>query len=563
MRKLLLIIQELIIVNCILGMIAFLSITVQAKGRVLDEPMAKEITGIGNYGIENPSKPIIDEAWQGNYVYFGEYDMDNDGKKEPVKYRVLSKCTTDFSGNDSTVKTMLLDCDNVFLPDGDKGMIFHELNYAVDDSKWNNSILREYLNNDFLTSSFSLQEQAAIANSVKENVAESDGDACDFQPQRWTALSGDKIFLLDAREVRNESYGYSNEQWGADNRGKICIQKPTMWEWWLRSEEEYPTLPENEGMGAGVIASKAVGCLFVNEYCGVSPVLNVRLSDILMVSIVEGTAGQTGAAYKLTLIDPAMKIRPEQSTNAQSEEQVTVPYRLTGADIDNATWVSVLFTKKDILTADGYYDAGEAIYIPNVDQDGKAVFSIPEEYRNKECGTDYHVYLIAENVNGEKETDYAKGMDPNRVMTEEEARKQLEEDIRNRFPDEIVDIILENHGTLTQNQLDALVALRFNNTAFTIKKSQEFMEVLKEKDYLDEEIRRKIASQFMTYSLQNDKRLEGLVKRSAAEAIVFLENNYLTEYDDLYSDPDVIEIYRNFLIKYEVDNLDEYLEYLE
>ena len=156
-----------------------------------------------------------------------------------------------------------------------------------------------------------------------------------------------------------------------------------------------------------------------------------------------------------------------------------------------------------------------------------------------------------------------KGMDPIYTMTEEEARKQLEEDIRNRFPSDIVNVILENHGTLTQNQLDALVALGFNNTAFTIKKSQEFMEVLKEKDYLDEEIRRKIASQFMTYSLQNDERLRGLVKRSAAEAIVFLENNYLTEYDDLYSDPDVIEIYRNFLIKYEVDNLEEYLEYLE
>lgn len=407
MRKLLLIIQELIIVNCILGMFVFLSITVQAKGRVLDEPMAKEITGIGNYGIENPSKPIIDEAWQGNYVYFGEYDMDNDGKKEPVKYRVLSKCTTDFSGNDSTVKTMLLDCDNVFLPDGDKGMIFHELNYAVDDSKWNNSILREYLNNDFLTSSFSLQEQAAIANSVKENVAESDGDVCDIQPQRWTALSGDKIFLLDAREVRNESYGYSDEQWGGDNRKKFCIQRQENWSWWLRSEEEHPTLPENDGMCAGAISRRVVICFFVNEYCGVSPVLNVRLSDVLMVSIVEGTAGQTGAAYKLTLINPAMEIRPEQSTSAQSEEQVTVPYRLTGADIDNATWVSVLFTKKDILTADGYYDAGEAIYIPNAGQDGKAVFSIPEEYRNKECGTDYHVYLIAENVNGEKETDYA------------------------------------------------------------------------------------------------------------------------------------------------------------
>ena len=100
----------------------------------------------------------------------------------------------------------------------------------------------------------------------------------------------------------------------------------------------------------------------------------------------------------------------------------------------------------------------------------------------------------------------------------------------------------ENHGTLTQNQLDALVALRFNNTAFTIKKSQEFMEVLKRRDYLDEEIRRKIASQFMTYSLQNDKRLEGLVKEVQQKHNSVLENNYLTEYDDLYSDPDV---YRN------------------
>ena len=107
-------------------------------------------------------------------------------------------------------------------------------------------------------------------------------------------------------------------------------------------------------------------------------------------------------------------------------------------------------------------------------------------------------------------------MDPNRVMTEEEARKQLEEDIRNRFPSDIVNVILENHGTLTQNQLDALVALGFNNGKFTPARSPKFTEVLKEKDYLDEEIRRIIASQFMTYSLQNDKRLGGLVKRSAA-----------------------------------------------
>ena len=80
-------------------------------------------------------------------------------------------------------------------------------------------------------------------------------------------------------------------------------------------------------------------------------------------------------------------------------------------------------------------------------------------------------------------------MDPIYTMTEEEARKQLEEDIRNRFPSDIVNVILENHGTLTQNQLDALVALGFNNGKFTPARSPKFTEVLKEKDYFDEEIR--------------------------------------------------------------------------
>ena len=95
---------------------------------------------------------------------------------------------------------------------------------------------------------------------------------------------------------------------GVETTGKnFCIQRQENWSWWLRSEEEHPTLPENDGMCAGAISRRVVICFFVNEYCGVSPVLNVRLSDVLMVSIVEGTAGQTGAAYKLTLINPAME----------------------------------------------------------------------------------------------------------------------------------------------------------------------------------------------------------------------------------------------------------------
>ena len=60
--------------------------------------------GIGS--IKKPKEPTsADDAWTGNYVYFGEY------KGNPVKYRVLSPNTTMFSQeiNGEKSHTMLLD----------------------------------------------------------------------------------------------------------------------------------------------------------------------------------------------------------------------------------------------------------------------------------------------------------------------------------------------------------------------------------------------------------------------------------------------------------------------
>ncbi len=43
--------------------------------------------------------------------------------------------------------------------------------------------------------------------------------------------------MLDAREVRNESYGYSDEQWGGDNRKNFAYKDKENWSWWLRSKK--------------------------------------------------------------------------------------------------------------------------------------------------------------------------------------------------------------------------------------------------------------------------------------------------------------------------------------
>ena len=146
------------------------------------------------------------------------------------------------------------------------------------------------------------------------------------------------------------------------------------------------------------------------------------------------------------------------------------------------------------------------------------------------------------------------------VMTETEATEVLEKDIISHFPSDIIDEVLKVHGPLTQNQLDALVALRFNNIAFTVIKSPNFTRILVNEDYSQEDVKQAIVNEFMTYKLQGDDILPGLVIRSTAEAILFLENDYFTDYDDLYSNPEVLKKYKDFLTKYGREDMIKYFE---
>ncbi len=157
---------------------------------------------------------------------------------------------------------------------------------------------------------------------------------------------------------------------------------------------------------------------------------------------------------------------------------------------------------------------------------------------------------------GEDKAKYTKDY----VMTEEEALTVLEKDIKNNFPSDIMEKVLDVHGPVTQNQLDALVALRFNNAYFNVDDSPNFTKILVNEDYSNENVKQLIVNEFMTYIKQDGEILGGLVKRSTAEAILFLENNYFTDFDDLYSASEVIKQYKEFLTKYGWEGLIEYLE---
>ena len=365
---------------------------------------------LGTSGIGNPSSS--GGGW--SYVYFGTYN------NSPVKYRVLDNETTVFSKdeNGSKAKTMLLDCDSVlWAGDGqndssdsrfDKDGTTNEEGKNAND--WSCSDIKTYLNGStFLenTNNFSKVEQAAIASSTKTEAYKEDsdngkdGDGVGYLG--WEPLTGEKIFLLDAKEATNTSYGYSND----DSRKKTGGNDS----WWLRSPST------NYVNNAGAVYS-AGGINDYNVYygnVGVSPALNINLSSVLFSSEISNTNGKK--EYKLTLIDDKLQIAlggdVERSVDSANGDTITVPYTISGDNRNNATQISMLITDKEYApgNANGaqkvYYGAMENVSQTSGENENNGTAQIKLTSELSANISNYHVYIIAEDVNGEKETDYA------------------------------------------------------------------------------------------------------------------------------------------------------------
>ncbi len=348
-----------------------------------DGTVTSRSLGLGTSIMRNPAIPTETDAWSGSYVWFGysfNYNaLNNPGK--PVKYRVLSKDTTELGKNGE--HTLFLDSE---------GLKVDERKYSSDKSSGYPVI--SYMS-DFYGYSKTAEKNALVVSTITET----GGENCPF-------------FILTPEQAKSGRYGYSNSDTGA-GRGKSLIGSGKEIKWWLHGGESYVTTDGTIVQGKDTTA-------------GGGMTTNVDLSKILLSEVVTGEAGKLGAEYKLTLLAGKndydrenIKIEPDTTDIKRTEDEVTVSYTLR-----NTNWttyrinqVSVLFFDKPYEDSDAKLLAYEKIegqqfsnkndYGIYVDQSRKKSFTVPEGLRDKQCGVDYHAYLIAEQVNGEHESNFA------------------------------------------------------------------------------------------------------------------------------------------------------------
>lgn len=171
---------------------------------------------------QNHAKTLLKEfpsvAQVGDIVTFGKYEQNNklsDGKEE-IEWRVLDK---DADGNMFVVSRYALDCRR-----------YHN---SVDQITWEECDLRQWLNNDFISTAFAPHEKKQIKTVTVENRDNSDYDTDGGNDTK------DKIFLLSIDEAKTympstvERVCLATKY--AESQGSQLESITKGCRWWLRS----------------------------------------------------------------------------------------------------------------------------------------------------------------------------------------------------------------------------------------------------------------------------------------------------------------------------------------
>ncbi|MCR4704128.1 MAG: hypothetical protein K5665_10755 [Saccharofermentans sp.] len=368
---------------------------------------SEENTGLGTTGLHSPVKPKSkDESWHGSFVYFGSYEGN------PIRFRVLDTETTEYGG-----RTMFLDS---------TWCLFND-QFDPGGEAWNECYLNERLNGEFLRSSFTQQEQNAIAlSTIEGGKTYPAGSYCEYGFVKSTGLSEDKIFLLDAMELLNEEYGYSSdESWTDDdgnwesnfnnhsviNHSKFLNGNRVKWR--LRSASgKYHNHRE---LYSGTVWADGLLCYSANEKSeklGVAPAMNINLSSVIFTTAIDGEYGALHTEYTMTLVDKDLGIMVETINGISVDgRRVTVPYSVLGNHSKKANQASVLILDKEYTPGNTnnanilYYRAMSGTFKNWGTATG--TFTLPESLKMSGWGKDYHIYILSETLTGDEESDYA------------------------------------------------------------------------------------------------------------------------------------------------------------
>lgn len=343
-------------------------------------------------------------AWSSsdNKVYFGKWNSDG------IAYRVLSAPDTQTNAGNC----LLLDCD--MLPETKNFDKDEQKNaeQTTNPNEWKGSDMEKVLNGSKFygySSMFSGVERAAI---TKTSLAAKDNYCCESDSIAYKDYAADDyMFLLSSAEAYN-LYSPSNSDRIKNLYGGSSI-------WCTRSA----VAEENTEIGYVTETGEISKCGVTTYAYGVSPAFNLGLDKILFASEVDMDKARdliigcssSDTKWKLTLLDSgkSVKVTDGQSvTRADNTESttITVPYTYTDSNTTNpVSQISYMITDKAYTESGAqvlYYEALTGT-LSAAGTAGTGTFTLPSDLKARTCGTDYRVYIIAEDVNGDKETDYA------------------------------------------------------------------------------------------------------------------------------------------------------------
>ena len=365
-------------------------------------------TTLGTSQIGNPKAPADkDDPWTGNYVYFGEYDSN------PIKFRVLAS-NTDVYGEDA----LFLDSDRILFS-ADFNSIKGDPSLASSyDNSWDNSDLREYLNGEFLTNSFTGREKNTILGCYGSGGVDAftPGSYEECHYKEPSKLVDDRVFLLDGGEILNPDYGYYHAtgclHWTSTPWQYETVKNHTKEGegfWWLRTEttdpaDEFAGGISNAGEHPGVFSTAKIG--EGGADLGVAPALNVKQSSILFsTEIVAPDSDGYNGEYKLTVIDESIDFKKLDGFegafwSSETGAFLEVPYNSTSG----VTTYALLILDKEY--AAGNTNGAKILYYGNLTEANNLLWS--ETGLDKAgWGTEYFVYTIAEIRNADSTTDYS------------------------------------------------------------------------------------------------------------------------------------------------------------
>ena len=325
-------------------------------------------------------------------IWFGIRGKDLTGAGSEIQWRVLDTNTN--IGEDGI---FLLSEKLIGKSDFSKGWKASRKWQGSDAQKWCKDFSGE--NGDNSLKSLSDQELAAIKPTTESNPGKIAPDV-PFHPKEKYALKEDKVFF--------PSVGEAGKYFQTDDE-RIAYDGNNPEKWWLRSPhksliQNVRIVKQNGGISYSNVKSKLA----------TRPAFNLDTTKVLFTSpAVDGkqsnAAGDALKAvedtdtteWKLTLIDRNRTFQLDTDNGEKvtiAGNILTIPYK--DATTGTNEYISAVVEKNGSIT---YYGRLKAVENSNTDKNGEVTVQLPADF-DKTTDT---LYLINEQLNGDKKTDYS------------------------------------------------------------------------------------------------------------------------------------------------------------